>query len=327
MPKRKPIPKPKPLIHRSHSGKLRGHEHTSYLPLGALLLAVGLLLGVYTTYAASPGPEASSIGLSGVVPGKPPATAPTIDTPRDGARFSTTPINVSGTCPKNTLVELFKNNIFAGSTPCLNNGRYAIDIDLLIGANTLVARVYDDLNQAGPDSNRPTVYYDAMPAQAGPLTSLDFGGAQLLLNTDAVFRGVFPKQEMAIPIDILGGTPPYAINVQWGDSSNKVVPRANNQSFTVGHVYQRPGVYQISIQGNDANGRVAFLTVAAIVNGQPSTVVGDTEGSGNVSNATLARLLALWPLYTSVVAIAISFWLGERREKYILTHKGPVYHS
>ena len=314
------------LIHHRHSGKLRPHEHTSYLPLGILLLVVGLLLGVYTSYAASPGPESGSVGLTGIVPGKPPTVAPTIDTPRSGERFSTTPVAVTGSCPKGTLVEVFKNNIFAGSIPCQNDGRYSMDIDLLIGANILLARVYDDLNQAGPDSNKPTVYYDALPAQAGPLTSLDFGGAQMLLNTDAVFRGVFPNHEMNMPIDILGGTPPYAINVQWGDSSNKVVPRGNNQSFTIGHIYSKPGTYQIRIQGSDANGRVAFMTVAAIVNGQPSALSGDSDGTP-VSSGTLTRLLTLWPLYTSVVAIAVSFWLGERREKYVLTHGGPVYRT
>lgn len=313
------------LIDRQHSGKLRPHQNTSYLPLGALLLAVGLILGVYTSYAASPGPESSSIGLSGIVPGKPPTVAATIDSPKEGARFSTTPISVTGSCPKGTLVELFKNNIFAGSIPCTADGRYSLDIDLLIGPNVLLARVYDDLNQPGPDSNKPTVHYDALPAQAGPLTSLDFGGAQMLLNTDAVFRGVFPNEEMHMPIDILGGTPPYAINVQWGDSSNKVVPRGNNQSFTIEHVYTRPGTYQIRIQGSDANGRVAFMTVAAIVNGQPATVTGSSEPT--VSNGTLARLLTLWPLYTSVVAIAISFWLGERREKYMSMRSGPIYHT
>jgi hypothetical protein len=254
------------LIHHKHSGKLRPHEHTSYGPLGVLLLVVGLLLGVYTSYAASPGPQAGSIGLSGIVPGKPPSAAPTIDSPRDGAHFSTTPVAVSGTCPKNTLVE------------------------------------------------------------AGPLTSLDFGGAQLLLNTDAVFRGVFPEQEMNVPIDILGGTPPYAINVQWGDSSNKVVPRGNNQSFTIAHVYSKAGTYQMTIQGSDANGRVAFLTVAAIVNGQPSVATGDTSAP-TVSNSTLTRLLTLWPLYASVVGIAVSFWLGERREKHLILRAGPVYHT
>lgn len=314
------------LIHHRHSGKLRPHEHTSYLPLCALLLAVGLLLGVYTTYAASPGPESGSIGLSGIVPGKPPTTGATIDSPKAGARFSTTPVAVSGTCPKNTLVELFKNNIFAGSIPCTAAGTYSLEIDLLIGGNILLARVYDDLNQAGPDSNKPNVFYDALPAQAGPLTSLDFGGAQMLLNTDAVFRGVFPNEEMTMPIDILGGTPPYALNFQWGDSTNKIVPRGNNQSFSVGHVYKKAGTYQISIQGSDANGRVAFMTVAAIVNGQPG-IVSSSAKEPTVSNTTMLRLLALWPLYASVVAIAISFWLGERREKHILLRGGPIYHS
>jgi hypothetical protein len=297
------------------------------MPLAALLLAVGLLLSVYTVYAASPGPASSSIGLSGIVPGKPPTTAATIDSPKSGAHFATTPVTIAGTCPKSTLVELYKNNIFAGSTPCSTDGKYTLDIDLLIGSNVLVARVYDDLNQPGPDSNSVTVFYDALPAQAGPLTSLDFGGAQLLLNTDAVFRGVFPDQEMSMPIDILGGTPPYAINVQWGDSSNKVVPRGNNQSFRIGHTYSKAGTYQVSIQGSDANGRVAFLTVAAIVNGQPSAISGDTNGQPTVSNTTLARLLTLWPLYTSMVAIALSFWLGERREKHLLLSHGPLYHA
>lgn len=296
------------------------------MPLALLLVAVGFLLTVYTAYAASPGPESGSVGLTGTVPGKPPTEAPTIDKPTNGQRFSTSPITVSGTCPAGTLVEIFKNTIFAGSTPCIEGGTYSLDIDLLIGKNVLTAKVYDDLNQPGPDSNKVTVYYDALAPQSGPLTSLDFGGAQLLLNTDAVFRGVFPNQTMRVPIDILGGTPPYAINVQWGDSSNKMVPRKNNLGFTIDHVYPRSGTYQITIQGSDANGRVAFLTVAAIVNGQASLGSGNNEETG-VSNTVLTRLLTLWPLYTSVVAIALSFWLGERREKYLLSRAGPVYHA
>src|SRR6476659_7968041 len=113
------------LLHHSHSGKLRPHEHTSYLPLAALLLAVGLLLGVYTAYAARPGPASGSVGLSGVVPGKAPTTAATIDSPKNGAHFATTPVTITGTCPGTTLVELYKNNIFAGSTPCVS-GRYSL---------------------------------------------------------------------------------------------------------------------------------------------------------------------------------------------------------
>lgn len=308
------------LLHHSHSGKLKPHEHTSYAPLGLLLAVVGVFLIAFTVNAAHPydGPESSSIGLTGVVPGKPPTTAATIVVPKSGQRFSATPITVSGTCPENTLVEIFKNDIFAGSTACSTSGNYTVEIDLLNGENSLVARVYDSLNQPGPDSNIVNVFYDALPVQFGPLSSFDFGGAQLLINTDAVIRGVFPNEEMAMRIDLIGGRPPYAVNVQWGDSTNKIIPRGDNIGFTVTHTYKKPGVYQIGIQASDADGRVAFLTIAAIVNGQPDVVVA--AAAKNTQNT----LIMLWPLYTAVLTAVISFWLGEKREKHILKVHGQL---
>ena len=307
------------LSHHHHSGKLRPHEHTSYLPLGFLLLVVGFALTLYSTsvYSATPytGPESGSIGLQGTVPAKAPTIAATITKPTNGQHFGTSPITVAGTCPKGTLVEIFKNDIFAGSTTCDDTGGYSLEVDLLIGQNALVARVYDALNQPGPDSNIVTVFYDALPSQAGPTSSFDFGGAQLLLNTDAVFRGTFPNQEMTMPIDILGGTPPYALNVQWGDLSNKVVPRNDNLGFRVGHTYKKAGTFQIGLQASDSMGRVAFLTVAAIVNGQPDVVAATTPKIAN-------RLLVLWPLYVGATAVVISFWMGEQREKQVLRKHG-----
>ena len=307
------------LSHHHHSGRLRPHEHTSYIPLGVLLLVVGLSLIAYTAAASSPGPQAGSIGLTGIVPGNAPTVAASITSPINQQRFSTSPINVTGTCPVGTLVEIFKNDIFAGSTECTEAGSFSIDVDLLFGENTIIARVYDALNQPGPDSAPVVGFYDILPAQSGLVTPLNFDGSQLLLNTDAVFRGTFPGQELFVPIDVLGGTPPYAINVQWGDTNNKVVPRNSNETFKVGHTYNKPGTYQISIQATDANGRVAFITVASIVNGQPGT-----EVSGSTSNpsGTTNQLLVLWPLYTSAIGIVASFWLGERREKQILRKRG-----
>jgi hypothetical protein len=255
------------------------------------------------------------------MPGKAPTVAATIKTPKQGQRFTDTPVTVSGTCPKDTLVEIFKNDIFAGSTPCGDDGRYSVDIDLLIGENKLIAKVYDALNQTGPDSNSVTVYYDALPAQLSSLNPLSFGGAQLLLNTDAIFRGSFPGQEMSMPISVIGGTPPYAINVQWGDGTNRVEPRSNNLTFDIRHIYKRGGTYKITIQGTDSKGRVAFLTVAAIINGQPDPVAAVSK-----SKATMNKLLVLWPLYTTILAVVISFWLGERREKKILSRPTMLLH-
>lgn len=307
------------LSRLQHSGRLRPHEHTSYIPLGILLLVVGLSLIAYTAAASSPGPEAGSIGLSGIVPGKPPTVAATITGPADGLHFTTSPIAFSGTCPADTLVEIYKNDIFAGSTTCTDSGTFSIQIDLLSGSNKIIARVYDALNQPGPDSNALTETYDVLPAESGALTPLDFGDSQLLLNTDAVFRGSFPGQAMTVPIGILGGTPPYAVNIQWGDADDKVLPRSNNETFNADHTYSKPGTYQVSIQATDAAGRVAFITVASIVNGQPST---SAAAASTTPTSTTNQLLVLWPLYTSAVGIVLSFWLGERREKQILRKRG-----
>lgn len=303
------------LSHHKHSGKLRPHEYTSYGPLALLLVAVGLALLSATVTAATPydGPESGSVGITGTMPGPAPTVAATITSPKQNQHFTNTPISVSGTCPKDTLVEVYKNDIFAGSVECSSNGTYSFEIDLLIGKNVLIARVYDALNQAGPDSNAVTVFYDALPAQGAGIKPLSFGGSQLLLNTDAVYRGVFPEKLLNVPIDILGGVPPYAVNIQWGDSTNKVISRNDNQTFTASHTYHKAGTYQISIQASDSQGRVAFLQVAAIVNGQPAVVAATTSTKNTVN-----KLLVLWPLYTMAATIVISFWLGERREKHIL---------
>lgn len=303
----------------AHSGRVTPHEHTSYLPLMIILALVGVVLTTFTVTAQSPPPEPSSIGLTGTMPAKPPTTAATITEPADASRFTTSPIKVAGTCPKNTLVEIFKNDIFAGSTPCSDAGIFSLEIDLLIGQNLLIARVYDALNQPGPDSNIRTVFYDALPPQAGPLANMAFSGNQLLLNTDAVFRGVFPDQELSIPIDIIGGVAPFAVNIQWGDTTNKVISQGSNQTFRTSHVYKKPGTYQVTIQASDAQGRVAFLTVATIVNGQPAAAA--STGS-SLPNTSFSQLLMLWPLYTGAIATVISFWLGERREKNVLIKQG-----
>ena len=302
------------ISEHKHTGKLRSHEHTSYVFLGILLFVVGVALTSFTSYAyVGRGPGAGSVGMSGVVAGKPPTSAAHITSPTDGQHFSTTPITVKGTCPTDSLVEIFKNDIFAGSTPCTTDGSFSLESDLLIGANVVYAKVYDALNQAGPDSNKITVWYDVLGIQGGILTSLNFGGNQLLINTDAIFRGTFPNQEMTIPIDIIGGRAPYAVNIQWGDGTNKVVSRTDNQTFRVGHVYEKAGTYQLSLQATDADGRVAFLTVASIVNGQPPVAETTTPSKSVTDN-----LLLLWPLYAATFAVVISFWIGEWREKRML---------
>lgn len=304
------------ILHHSHTGRLRPHEHTSYLALSFLLAVAGLVLAVYSfsANAATPytGPESGSIGLTGRVPAAPPKTAATITSPTNGQHFTTAPITVKGTCPSNTLVEIYKNNIFAGSISCDDNGTYSLEIDPLFGQNSLTAQVYDVLNQAGPVSNAVTIFYDYTLAGASPAASLDLG-AQLLLDTDAVFRGSFPKQTMNVPITVIGGTAPFAINVFWGDNKNQVMPVSSDTTFNASHAYAKPGTYRITIQGTDSKGLSAFLTVAAIINGQPAVPAATTAAA-----VPTKKILLLWPIFAIAVTALVSFWIGEKREKKLL---------
>lgn len=325
-----------------HSGHLRPHEHTSYSLLAALVLLVGVLLAGMTmsSFASAnangplplpptPGPQADSVALAGTMPEPAPKTGAVITSPTTGQHFSTSPVNVSGTCPKNTLVEIYKNNIFAGSSPCTSNDTFTVKVDLLYGSNSLTAVDYDVLNQAGPSSAAVDVSYDAQPPTISSLTNVNFTATQLILETDAVYRGTFPGQELNVPITIMGGAGPFAVNIQWGDNTNKVIPASNNTTINATHVYQKPGTYKITIQGSDSQQHVAFLEIAAVINGQPATGIASTSKSPPAN-----KFLMLWPLYACAATLVVSFWLGENREKHVLEHRfaprptlGPTPHT
>jgi hypothetical protein len=313
------------IIEHQHSGKLKAHEHTSYIPLALLVLVACILTAIfsYSTFAeagspAVPGPTSDSVSLTGTVPTKPPNVAAKITSPRDGQHFSISPVNVAGTCSDGSLIEIYKNDIFAGSTPCDSGGKFSFDVDLLYGKNILVAKIYDVLNQAGPDSEPVTVFYDAQPPNTGAFSSLDLRGAQLVLSTDAVYRGKFPNQMLNVPISIIGGVSPYAVSVDWGDAGSNVIPRGNNTVFNASHAYKKPGIFKIILKGTDSDQRVAFLQVAAFINGQPSVIAASTTHKPSPN-----WLLLILPLLAVAVTLVASFWLGERREKRILGSTNP----
>ncbi len=307
------------LTSRYHSGRLRPHEYTSYVPLAVMVFVVGLILAAMTVSSfayASPPPQSYSVSLSGTMPEKPPATAASITSPASSTSFNNSPVTVSGTCPQSTLVEIFKNNIFAGSTPCSSSGNFSVQIDLLYGANTLTAIDYDVLNQAGPTSNKVNVTYNAQPPLVSSLNNVNFLSSQLVLETDAVYRGTFPDQPLNVPINIIGGAGPFAINVQWGDNHNQVLPASSNTTINATHVYARPGSYKITIQGSDSQQHIAYINVAAVVNGQPSTAAIGSTTTG--SSSLTSKLLVLWPLYACAATLVVSFWTGEVRERKLM---------
>lgn len=259
-------------------------------------------------------PQGGSVGLQGTISSPPPTQGATISLPRDGQAFGTIPIDVSGICPKGLLVKLFKNNVFAGSQQC-DSGSFSIKIDLFTGANELIARVYDTLDQNGPDSNKVNVSFnDAKQGAASRPT----------LTSTYAKRGVNPGDTLSWPIILAGGEGPYAISVDWGDSK---APDLKSQqfagTFNIDHKYDSPGVYNIVIKATDKNGVSAFLQLVGIANGaltQDSAAQNKNNNNNGASTQTKSKII--WqPAAISIPFVVSTFWLGKRHELHVLKKK------
>jgi hypothetical protein len=272
----------------------------------ALLVALVLsLFGLFSSVAiAAPppdNPQNGSVGLQGEIPSKPPTQGATITVPGNGQNFSSTPITVAGVCPTGLLVEIYKNNVFSGSTNC-TNGSFSLQIDLFDGRNDLVARVYDNLNQPGPDSNTVSVNFNANKPTPGPRISLTSAYAK---------RGAVPGTTLSWPITLSGGAGPYAISVDWGDKSPAdLISRSNAGDITLEHIYKNAGFYIVIIKATDVNGEAAFLQVVGVGNG-PTQQSNQTQGSGST---TVVTKIIYWPLVVGLVLTILAFWLGRRHK-------------
>ena len=299
---------------------LRARLPKAHLLLAALSLTLSLtaLAPSVSALGSSQNPQNGSVGLEGRVAAPPPTTAATIATPGNGQTVSKVPITVSGLCTTGLLVKIFSNNIFIGSAQC-TGGSYSVSVNLFSGQNNLVARVYDALDQSGPDSNTIVVTFnDAQFVQVGTRVTLYSSYAQL---------GAPPGSELSWPITISGGIGPYALSVDWGDGT---APSLQSVSFAgpmnVTHVYKAAGIYKVIIQATDHNGTTAFLqlvgegtgSVSQATQGSASTSTG-TGGTGSTSNSISPWLYI--PIIMLFPLIATTFWLGRRHELFVLRKK------
>lgn len=256
------------------------------------------------TIAQVNNPQTGGIGLQGQISSDPPTTAPTISTPTTGQVLSSVPQEVRGLCTNGLLVKLFKNNVFSGSALCQNSS-FSIIIDLFSGTNDLVARHYDDLDQAGPDSNIVSVIFNDSRPRSGPFE-------RITLTSSYARLGSNPNQELKWPVVISGGFAPYAISVDWGDGqiNDGYVVRSPG-SFNISNTYKQSGFYRVLIKATDTEGNIGFLQVTSIVNGElsPSQALDD-NGINNNQEFLWQPLLIVFPL------IIYTFYLGK---KYMLS--------
>lgn len=253
-------------------------------------------------------PQSGSTGLQGTISAPPPTSGATISIPRDGQSFDSNPVAVSGLCPSDLLVKLFKNNVFAGSAQC-ENGSFSLQIDLFNDQNQLIAKVFDALDQPGPDSNTVNVTYSVKdPSQIDRVN----------LTSNYAKRGANPGQALTWPIIISGGSGPYAINVDWGDGKAPDLQSVEFPgSFDIQHIYDNPGVYNVLVKATDKNGNAAYLQLIAVGNGALSQTTGSGGGDGdsNTVTATTTKTRILWePAAIIAPFVFFTFWLGKKHE-------------
>ncbi|MEO6761128.1 MAG: PKD domain-containing protein [Candidatus Saccharimonadales bacterium] len=276
---------------------------TIYSLVLGLVIAFGLTAAV-AALGSEQNPQSGSSGLQGTISSPPPTRGARISLPTGGQTFTSTPIQVSGTCPDGLLVKVFTNNIFVGSADC-DNGSFTLQVDLFSGENDLVARVYDSLDQPGPDSNTVIVtFQDALFIKFGSHVSVTSNFAKI---------GADPGATLSWPIIISGGSGPYAVSIDWGDGSgNDLKSVAFVGQVNVDHVYKNAGSYTVVIKVTDANGTTAFLQVVGVGNGK----VTQSSSSTNKGAATIItkKIYLIWPLLLIFPIALIAFWLGRRYE-------------
>jgi hypothetical protein len=271
--------------------------------LSLAVLACVALTG-QTAWAANPAPQSGSIGLEGTISSAPPTRGATIAVPGNGAVFTVVPITVSGLCQSGLLVKIFDNNVFVGSVLC-SNGSYSLQVDLFSGQNDLVARVYDALDQAGPDSATVTVTFnDAQFLQFGSHVSLSSIYAE---------RGAAPGSELDWPIILNGGTGPYAISVDWGDgTAADLLSVTSPGTIPIKHVYKTAGIYHVIVKATDKTGGTAFLQLV----GQAT---GALQSNAKANSSTRVEKSAFgWPLLAMVPLIPAAFWIGQRHAAQVI---------
>lgn len=289
-----------------------------FLPqlLAGLSLAIVSLLVVSSTTRAitplpTPDPKPGGYGLEATKTQAPPTMGATITTPANGASFSTSPITVNGLCPQGLLVQVYNNGVMVGSVMC-ENGSFSVEVSLFAGTNELKAIVYDDLDQAGPESNVATVSYTD--------TNFTRFGELITLTSNYGRRSAANNTQLEWPLQLSGGTGPYAFSIDWGDGGElQLLSQSLSGLVNVAHIYKKAGIYQVNVKVTDTNGVSAFLQVIAVSSGEADQTAATAEDDGA---AKQGKPVVLWvPTVVLLLLLLPTYWLGRRSQMVTIRRK------
>ena len=278
-----------------------------------LLATLAICFSVFSFFTPV---KADDIQVTATVPAPLPSGPALITYPHDQNRFTSSAITVLGTCPNDTYVDLFRNDIFAGVAWC-TSGTFTIPITLLPGANKLQARVFNITNNEGPASVPITVFYDLPPPTSvnpsvQPLSSPPSSFQTPSLGFSAPYMGPFlatshyayftryPGDNWKWDITIMGGSSPYNMTIDWDDSSTSTFQNLT-KGPSISHTYTKAGLYHLLVTITDTAGSKVVLQLLAVV---------------KAPNDLVSQLLPnRWQQYTWLIflagAITLTLFLSE----------------
>lgn len=303
-----------------------------------MLLVAGVLISGWTLRAT-----ADSYNVTAKVPAPPLTEGATITSPADGATSTVSPITVTGTCPDSSYVKLTRNGTFSGVAYCAADLTFSITTSLSVGANVLNAQDYNVTDDPGPVTSDITVTYappSPPPTPTGSTTSS--GGttptvgsvpAPLSLSSDYHFQAFNSGSTFSWSLDLQGGAPPFDVHTNWGDGQTTYMQVPKDETFTISHHYSQPGVYPIKVSITDVKGASIMIQLVAFIRLSALGTIGQGAASGTgllpsilsaISSGTNRWLILAWPIYITVLLMAISYWLGEQQ---MLQHALSVHNS
>jgi len=323
------------LVEHKHTGKLIHFKHTSHVALVGILIVVGFFLYISSgvTYAVT---SSGSVNVGLVVNANPPETGATITSPSNGDKFvDKERLVVTGTCQPSTFVVVQDNGQLVGSTVCTEAGIYNLTIQIQIGQNILSALNYDNLNQAGPDTPSVTISVrkskpgkpvapieqpvlpvnpSIIPGVSSVLSSCDdykagslSAGGEVHIAVVCLPRLFGANVQQVLGILVWGGTPPYAISINWGNGiENTLLSISEPGYYKSNFSYAFPGIYRVDFLIKDKDGEDAVVQSSVQVNGTTASPAASTTQDDGIS-----WLKTPVPLYVLAVAITLGFWGGD----------------
>lgn len=309
-----------------HTGKLIHHRHTSYPVLVALIVIVGILIGLTGRIAS-----ADDLLVTATVPAPIPVGAPVFTSPEDGTVTEDPSVTFEGTCPIITpavIIALYEGPTLLGSGICEASGTFEVTASLTPGAHTIAATVVTITGDNGESSQPLHITY----TPKAPPVALTNPSTPSNPKDPTTGSGPIPDASALAPLDIVsdkpfvtfsaelkatwrasfrGGQAPYRVTIAWGDGTvdTQAVTSSEFQTFT--HTYKANRLYTLSVTLKDQSGlSLTRYYVAMRNNGAPVSSTS-TSFATYIDSPIINQFWALWTIYLCLLLMLLLMWRYE----------------